>query len=88
MSPNNLFDLTHELIEQAESNPQLFATKTVDQIVNICDNGKLLDNSKCSILFRKFLTHQNSFKLSEYAIFCLENRFDKSGIILQDVVTE
>ena len=65
-----------------------FEGKNVQQIVGFCGNGKLTNGSDCSKEFSSFLEHQNEAKLSEHARYCLENSFEKSGYVLQDVVNE
>ena len=79
------------LIELAEKEPEKFASFTVEQIVGICDDGKLRDNSETAKQFRRFLGLQSSLKLAEYASYCLEGNFERrnlSGHVLQDVVNE
>lgn len=65
-----------------------FEGKNVRQIVGFCGNGKLTNGSDCSKEFCKILEEQNEAKLTEHAIYCLENSFDKSGYVLQDIVNE
>ena len=79
------------LIELAEKEPEKFASYSVEQIVSICDDGRLRDGSEASKQFQKFLTHQTSSKVAEYANQCLEGSFERkglSGFVLQDVVNE
>lgn len=65
-----------------------FEGKNVQQIVGFCGNGKLTNGSDCSIEFCGYLEGQNEEKLAEHADYCLENTFDKSGYVLQDIVNE
>ena len=65
-----------------------FEGKNVQQIVGFCGNGNLTNGSDCSTEFCSFLEQQNEAKLSENASYCLENSFDKSGYVLQDIVNE
>ena len=65
-----------------------FEGKNVQQIVGFCGNGKLTNGSDCSKEFCGFLEEQNEAKLAEHANYCLENSFEKSGYVLQDVVNE
>jgi hypothetical protein len=79
------------LIELAAQELEKFAAYTVEQIVSICGDGKLRDNTDTSAQFRKYLALQQSTKLKEYANYCLEHQFDKKdqkGFILQDIVNE
>jgi hypothetical protein len=65
-----------------------FEGKNVQQIVGFCGNGKLTNDSECGIEFRNYLSTQNEAKLSEHASYCLDNAFEKSGYVLQDIVNE
>ena len=76
------------LIDLAETEGEAFSAYTVDQIVAICGDGKLKDNSDCSSQFRQFISLQSSDKLAEYAKYCLATSFDKSGFVLQDIINE
>ena len=68
--------------------PEVIATKTIDQLVSFFGDGKLRDKSECSIQLRAFLQKQTSLKLAEFAKYCLDVKFEKSGQVLQDVVNE
>lgn len=65
-----------------------FEGKNVQQIVGFCGNGRLTDGSHCSTEFCAYLKQQSEAKLYEDASYCLENTFDKSGGVLQDIVNE
>jgi hypothetical protein len=65
-----------------------FEGKTIQQIVAYLGDGKLRDESACSKELREYLTSQSSEKLSEYVRQCLDEKFEKSGLVLQDVVNE
>ena len=65
-----------------------FEGKNVQQIVGFCGNGRLTNDSECSTEFCSYLEQQNEAKLFEHANYCLENSFDKSGYVLQDIVNE
>ena len=76
------------LMGLAEENLTVFESYNIQQIVAICGDGSFLDNSECSLQLRKFLTLQGSRKLAAYASHCLDNSFQKSGAVLQDVINE
>jgi len=76
------------LLELAETNPESFDSYNVQQILAICGDGNLLDGSDCSQELRHYLTLRGFAKLTEYANYCLENSYTKSGAVLQDVVNE
>jgi hypothetical protein len=61
---------------------------SIEQIVAICGDGKLRDNGKASEELRQFLRLRSPRELSEYAAYCLENKFERSGFVLQDIVNE
>ncbi len=65
-----------------------FANKNIDQIVKFYGDGKLKDCSKCAEEFRVFLKHETAHRLAEHARYCLDNKFEDSGLVLQDVVNE
>jgi len=68
--------------------PSDVLSMSIEQIVKMAGNGKLTDGSTCSNELRTFLTQVVSEKLEEYADYCLKNKFDHNGCVLQDVVNE
>lgn len=76
------------LIDLAEEEPEKFSAYSVAQIVVFCGDGKLKDDNKSSQQFRWFLTLQTPARLKEFASYCLDNKFEQSGFVLQDVVNE
>lgn len=76
------------LIPIWNSNPETVSQMSVEQIVMTAGNGRLLDDSECSSELRKYLSQVSSEKLGEYADYCLTNKFDSNGKVLQDVVNE
>lgn len=61
---------------------------SIEQIVSIAGDGNLRDNVESSEELRKFLSSAPSGRLFAYARHCLESSFNKSGLVLQDVVNE
>jgi len=61
---------------------------TIEQVVSSAGDGNLHDHSGCSGELRKFLRSVPSERLFAYARHCLETSFNKSGLVLQDVVNE
>jgi hypothetical protein len=61
---------------------------TIEQIASIAGDGKLADNSICQTELRHYLNEASTDSLAEYANYCLENSFTKSGQVLQDVINE
>jgi hypothetical protein len=76
------------LIDLAKSNPSAVEQYTIQQIVAVCGDGNLRDNSACSQQLREYLTLQTSERLDGYAGYCLDHTFPKSGSVLQDVINE
>lgn len=70
------------------SNPEAVFSLSIEQIVATAGDGKLRDDSECSQELKAFLAQVPSEKLGEYADYCLTNGFNKSGIVLQDIVNE
>ena len=62
--------------------------KKFHQIVAMAGDGKLKDNSACSQELREFLQNIDAQKLFDYVEYCLEEKFDDSGLALQDLVNE
>lgn len=62
--------------------------KHVQQIMGFAGDGKLRDGSIASQEFRSFLALVPSNLLARYANDCLTDKFDTSGLALQDVINE
>src|SRR5215813_444552 len=75
------------LIAIWKSNPEAVLSMTIQQIVATAGDGKL-NASECSDELRAFLSQIESEKLGSYAEHCLTHSFEKSGMVLQDVVNE
>lgn len=76
------------IIEISRNNPSFLADKTIQQVVAMCGDGRLRDGSACSAELREYLATKDVRQLAEYAQYCLENKFEKSGEVLQDCVNE
>jgi len=61
---------------------------TIQQVVSSAGDGQLRDGNDTCRELRDFLRVCPSGSLFGYAHYCLENAFDKSGIVLQDIVNE
>ena len=62
--------------------------KQVQQIISIAGSGKLLDGGDASKEFRDFLSRVPFDILSRYAEQCLTEKFEASGLALQDIVNQ
>jgi len=69
-------------------NKEIFDGKSIQQILAFTGEGKLLDNSQTSIEFREFLENIPTEKLRNFSIECLNESFNNSGIVLQDLINE
>jgi hypothetical protein len=72
----------------SEQSPKTLENFTVQQLVSFAGDGKLRDNSECSREFRAYISRVKSDKLSQYIDYCLTEKFEKSGQVLQDLVNE
>jgi hypothetical protein len=70
------------------SNREAVLKMTVEQVVNNAGDGHLRDGNEASEELRGYLRICPSDSLFQYARHCLENAFDKGGIVLQDIVNE
>lgn len=76
------------LIALAESAPDAVAQFSIQQVVGSAGDGKLRDNSECSAELRQYLGSIPSSKIAGYVEQCLSSSFDKSGMVLQDLINE
>ena len=76
------------LLSLWESDPKTVEQFTVQQAVSFAGDGKLKDGSDCSLEFRKYLSQIETSKLKVYVEQCLGEAFDKSGLVLQDLINE
>ncbi len=71
-----------------KSNKDEVLKLTIEQVVSSAGDGSLRDHTECSDEFRQFLKFAPSERLFDYARHCLETAFNKSGLVLQDIVNE
>jgi hypothetical protein len=76
------------LLSLWDSNPHAIGEFTIEQVVTAAGDGNLKDGSECSRELRQFLAQIPSEKIAKYIDHCLTNRFDKGGVVLQDLVNE
>jgi hypothetical protein len=76
------------LIEIWRSNPDGIKAYAIRQVVAIAGDGRLRDRSACAEELRTYLRETTADKLAAYAMECLEESFEDSGLVLQDVVNE
>lgn len=76
------------LLDFWKSSQETVLTLSIQQIVGNAGDGKLRDQSDCSIELRAFLRQVPSEHLARYTQSCLDEAFTDSGLVLQDLVNE
>ena len=76
------------LVDLWRTNPDQIEQYGIDQIVAIAGDGNIGDESQCSGELREYLSEMPTSKLAEYANKCLNDPFNNSGFVLQDIVNE
>lgn len=76
------------LIQLWEKTPDIVLQYNIKQIVSASGDGVLADGSECSNELKHYLRNIPEPKLYEHVRSCIENSFDKSGFVLQDLVNE
>lgn len=61
---------------------------TIEQLVATAGDGNLKDGSACSDEIREYFQGESIDRLAEHVNRCLEAPFNKSGLVLQDLVNE
>ena len=70
------------------SNRKEVEEKHVQQVIGIAGDGKLKDGGAASNEFREFLGMVPSTLLGRYADDCLKEKFENSGLALQDIINQ
>ena len=76
------------LVDLWRTNPDQIEQYGIDQIVAIAGDGNIGDESQCSGELREYLSEMPASKLAEYANKYLNDPFNNSGFVLQDIVNE
>ncbi len=76
------------LIQLWEKTPDIVLQYNIKQIVSAAGEGVLSDGSECSRELRHYLRNIPAEKLYDHVDYCLSNSFDKSGLVLQDIINE
>jgi hypothetical protein len=71
-----------------QSNAAAVGEFTIEQVVATAGDGNLKDGSVCSQEIQDYFAQVSSEKLAKYIEQCLSSKFDKGGIVLQDLVNE
>lgn len=70
------------------TSPEQIHPLRIHQIIALCGDSKLRNNSDCSKELREYLSQAASEKIFEYMETCLQFSFENSGFVLQDLVNE
>jgi hypothetical protein len=76
------------LIDLWKRSREELAGKRLAQIIGLAGSGKLKDDNDASQEFRHLLSNVPTNLLVEYADQCLTDKFDDSGLALQDIVNQ
>jgi hypothetical protein len=76
------------LVDLWKSSPATVSQFTIEQVVATAGDGSLRDESLSSRELREYLRSVPSDKLFEYIDGCLTGGFNKSGLVLQDLINE
>lgn len=76
------------LIDLYQENKEFFIEKKLQNIITLCGDGKLRDNSPASMEFRSYLTIIPTQLLIKYCRDCLSESFTDGGIALQDIINQ
>ncbi|MGD0521176.1 MAG: hypothetical protein ABSA48_07970 [Terracidiphilus sp.] len=72
----------------ANSSPTEVGSFSIKQIVALCGDGRLADESLCSNQLREYFQIATPENLKKYLQTCLQEKFDGNGFVLQDIVNE
>ncbi len=76
------------LISIFENAPESVAKFSIEQVVSTAGDGLLKDDSTCSAELREYLGKVGTSEIARYVDHCLSFPFQKSGMVLQDLVNE
>lgn len=76
------------LLEFWKSSPTHVSQLTIEQVIVTAGGGELIDDSLCSHELRDYFSKISNSKIAIYIEHCLSRKFDKSGMVLQDLVNE
>ena len=76
------------LLDLWQSNRSNILGYSIRQLVQMAGDGQVRDDSDCASQLREFFSLTSSEKLSTYISECIEEPFQDSGLVLQDMVNE
>lgn len=76
------------ILEVYKQNKQFILDKSIRQVLSLAGDGKLRNNNQTCQEFRKLLSVFPTEYLVKYANECLDDKFDDSGLVLQDIINQ
>ena len=76
------------ILEIYKQNKQLILDKSIRQVLSFAGDGKLRNNNETCQEFRELLSVIPTEYLVKYANECLDDKFDDSGLVLQDIINQ
>ncbi len=76
------------ILEIYKQNKQLILDKSIRQVLSFAGDGKLRNNNETCQEFRELLSVIPTEYLVKYANECLDDKFDNSGLVLQDIINQ
>lgn len=76
------------LLDIWKNSPHSVLNMNIQQILSMAGDGRLRDGSECATELREFFLEIDRETLKFYADYCLENSFEFSGFVLQDIINE
>jgi len=76
------------ILEIYKQNKQLILDKSIRQVLSFAGDGKLRNENKTCQEFRELLSVIPTEYLVKYANECLDDKFDDSGLVLQDIINQ
>lgn len=76
------------IIEIYKQNKAFVLEKSIRQVLSFTGDGKLKNNNQTCHEFRKLLSIIPTEYLVKFANECLEDKFENSGLVLQDIVNQ
>ena len=76
------------ILEVYKQNKQFILDKSIRQVLSLAGDGRLRNNNETCQEFRELLSVIPTEYLVKYANECLDNKFDDSGLVLQDIINQ
>jgi len=80
--------MTTSIIEIYKQNKAFVLEKSIRQVLSFTGDGKLRNNNQTCQEFRNLLSIIPTEYLVKFANECLEEKFENSGLVLQDIVNQ